>query len=137
VQVAAAEIQREADRLHLRLSQVGGFRDPARNPFRFAARQRAAIQPAPRPEPAITVQDLPADRVPEEPTLRLTLSGIAEDVINEETIRTAIISTPSDLILAKVDEEIGGQYKVASIGADFVELTRLDTGVVVRLALKP
>jgi hypothetical protein len=132
---AAAEIQREADRLHTRLAQVGGYRDPSRNPFQFNAR-RAARQ-APRSEPAITVEDLPRERTPEPPTLRLTLAGIAEDTVGEELVRTAIISTPTDVLLVKVGDPVGDQFTVGVITADAVELVRRDTGATVRLALKP
>lgn len=133
-ETAAAEIQREADRLHARLSQVGGYRDPSRNPFRF--NHRRSVQPAPRPEPAITVEDLPVQE-PAPPTMRITLAGIAEDKVGEELVRTAIISTPSDVLLVKVGDRIGDQFTVAAIAMDAVELVRIDTGATVRLALKP
>ena len=134
-ETAAAEIQREADRLHARLAQVAAYRDPGRNPFRFHARRRA--EQAPRPEPAITVEDLPADPEPAVPTLRLTLDGIAEEKVGDEQVRTAIIGTPSDVLLVKVGDHVGDQFTVASITADAVELVRADTGATVRLALKP
>jgi len=135
-ETAAAEIQREADRLHARLVGVGAYQEPARNPFRFRARVRSAPVPrAPRREPALTVEDLPVDPTPQ-PTFRMTLSGIAEDIVGEETIRTAIISTPDDVFLVKVGEQVGDRYKVAKIGSDMVELVTLDDITVVRLTLR-
>ena len=83
------------------------------------------------------VEDLPGDPIVAEPTLRMTLSGIAEEKVGEEIVRTAIISSPDDVFLVKLGDSIGGQYKVAAIGADAVELVRLDTAATVRLALKP
>jgi hypothetical protein len=133
-ETAAAEIQREADRLHARLAQVGAYRDPSRNPFRFNQSRR--VQHAPRPEPAITVEDLP-DQEPAPPTIRVTLAGIAEDRVGDEQVRTAIISTPSDVLLVKVGDRIGDQFTVAAIASDAVELVRIDTGATVRLAFKP
>jgi len=136
-EAAAAEIQREADRLHARLAQVGAYRDPARNPFRYGA--AAPIRPAARPQrqqPIALVEDVPA--APDAPpTLRMTLSGIAEDVVGETTVRTAIISTPSDVFLVKVGETVADQYRVNQIGADGVDLIRLGSGATVRLMLKP
>jgi hypothetical protein len=135
-ETAAAEIQREADRLHARIAQLGAYRDPARNPFRFNA-QRPASQQAPRSEPTISVEDLPGEQEPAPPTLRLTLDGIAEDKVGDEQVRTAIITTPGDVLLVKVGDRIGDQFTVAAITADAVELVRVDTGMTVRLALRP
>jgi Tfp pilus assembly protein PilP len=132
---AAEEIQREADRLHARLSQVTAYRDPARNPFRFV-RPRPTYEAA-RPDPAITVEDLPHESSPSPPTLRLTLAGIAEDTVDGQQVRTAIISTPGDVLLVKVGDRIGDQFTVAAVDVDAVELVRIDSGATVRLALKP
>jgi hypothetical protein len=131
----SAEIQREADRLHARLRAEAMFREPSRNPFRFGARVPARVPPPVVP-PTITEEPMTA-AVPEQPTLRITLAGIAEEKVDGEIVRTAIVSTPSDVLLVKEGEQIGDQYKVVKIGADAIELTRLDDGAVVRLALKP
>lgn len=131
----AADIQREADRLRVRLREDPVFREPSRNPFRFAPRARVA--PAPR-EPAPTITEEPMAPVPTgRPTLRITLSGIAEDKVGDQVVRTAIVSTPSDVLLVKEGEQIGDQYKVVTIAADAIELVRLEDGSIVRLALKP
>ena len=134
-ETAAAEIQHEANRLHARLAEIGAYRDPSRNPFRFNSHRRAAQ--APRPEPTISVEDLPGEPEPAPPTLRLTLDGIAEDTVGDEQVRTAIISTPNDVLLVKMGDRIGDQFTVAAIAADAVELVRIDTGATVRLALRP
>jgi hypothetical protein len=134
-EIAAAEIQREADRLHARLAEVGAYRDPARNPFRFGARR---IRPQAQPvEPTLTVEDVPSESAEEPPTLRLTLAGIAEEKVGDEIVRTAIISTPSDVLLVKVGEPVDDRFTVAAVGTDAVELVRTDTGASVRLVLKP
>jgi Tfp pilus assembly protein PilP len=131
----AADIQREADRLRVRLREDPVFREPSRNPFRFAPPARVA--PAPREAaPPITEEPM-APVTPEQPTLRITLSGIAEDKVGDQVVRTAIVSTPSDVLLVKEGELIGDQYKVVKIAADAIELVRLEDGSIVRLALKP
>lgn len=135
-ETAAAEIQREADRLHGRLQQVAAFRRPARNPFHFSARPSAG-EAASR-EPAVTVEPAaPSTEPPPPPTLRLLLSGIAEDAAGGEVIRTAIISTPDDVYLVKVGETIRDTFKVTRIDAGAAELLRLDDGSTVQLSLRP
>ena len=127
----AAEIQREADRLHERLQQVAAYRAPERNPFRFgqpAARTSSPVV-APAPEPSPVVE-------PQPPSLRIMLSGIAEEKAGEEIVRTAIISTPTDVYLVKAGEMIQGVYKVANITAESVELVKVDDGSTVTLVLR-
>jgi hypothetical protein len=132
---AALDIQREADRLHARIAQVTAYRDPNRNPFRFSARRAPAR--APRPAPPTTIEEMPANLPPMEETLRVTLDGIAQDTVGEELVRTAIVSTPDDVFVVKVGDAIAGQFTVARIDADAVELVRFDTGASVRLSLRP
>jgi hypothetical protein len=131
-ETVAADIQREADRLHDRLQQVAAYKLPARNPFRFSSRP---ARMAPR-EAVSAVENAPAVIQPQVPTLRIRLSGIGEDGTGDEVIRTAIISTPDDVHIVKVGETIGGVYKVTNIAADSVELARVDDGSTVRLSLK-
>jgi hypothetical protein len=132
--VAAAAIQREADRLHDRLQQVTAYQTPARNPFRFGGRPAPTAPPR---EPVTTVAEIPPPLAPEAPALRMMLSGIAEDVVGDEMVRTAIISTPDNVHLVKIGEAVGDTYKVTAIAVDAVELVRLDDGSTVRLALRP
>jgi len=136
-ETAAAEIQREAHRLHERLQQAAAYRSPARDPFEFGARRAQA--PAIRP-PVTTVEDAPLVE-PSLPTLRLKLSGIAEDVVvdaaaGETVVRTAIISTPDNVHLVKTGEVVAGTYKVGAIGPATVELVRLDDRSTIQLSLK-
>src|SRR5688500_7777510 len=122
-ETAAAEIQREAARLHDRLQQVAAYKLPARNPFRFGSRPPRAV-PA---DAANVIENAPPPIVePQVPTLRIMLSGVGEDVAGEEVTRTAIISTPDDVYMVKVGETIGDVYKVTNITADSVELARVD-----------
>ena len=74
---------------------------------------------------------------PPRPTILIALSGIAQDTVDGQTVRTAIISTPDGIQLVKVGDMVAGQYKVAAIGADAVELVTISDGATVRLGLKP
>lgn len=69
--------------------------------------------------------------------MRLILSGIAEDRVGEQVVRTAVISTPTDVLLLKEGEQIGDQYKVDKIDAATIDLIRLSDGTSLRLALRP
>lgn len=131
---AAADIVRQADRLHARLNAAVAYSQPARNPFRFSERDQRALEGAASIPPA-PVESLTA--FPQAPTLRFTLSGIAENSVDGKVVRTAIISMPNDVVLVKEGDPVAGQYKVTSIAEDSIELTRLADDVAVRLALKP
>jgi hypothetical protein len=130
-ETAAADIQREADRLHGRLQQVAAYRHPARNPFQFAARPA----PAPAPRPMIAEPIVPVVEAP--PAPRLVVSGIGEDIVGDEVVRTAIISTANDVHVVKVGDTIAETYRVASISATGVELVQIDTGAVLQLPFRP
>ena len=139
IDAAAAEIQHQANRLRVKIERTPEFHQPDRNPFRFGARKAPpASRPAPSSEPTITVEpmtDTPA--VPVKPTFRMALAGIAEDKVGDQIVRTAIISSVGDVLLVKEGDQVGGLYKVERIGTDSVELSRLDDGSIVRLALRP
>jgi hypothetical protein len=130
---AAAEIQREAERLHDRLQQVTAYRAPARNLFRFSARH---APPAAR-QRELLAHDVPAPVVAPQPVApSLSLAGIGEDGEGEQLVRTAIISTPNNVHIVKVGDTIEGGYKVTGIAADTVDLERLDDGTAIRLTLR-
>jgi len=131
-ETAAADIQREADRLHDRLDRVASYKLPQRNLFRFS--DRPAAREIPRQLPAI-VTEVPSS-IPEPPVIRLMLSGIAEDVVGDQVIRTAIISAPDNVHIVKIGDSIGDSYKVTKIDADAVELSRLDDSSTLRLQLR-
>jgi Tfp pilus assembly protein PilP len=131
-ETAAAEIQREADRLHSRLNRVASYKVPSRNPFRFGERPPA---PVPVRQP-VAPREVPPVVEPEPPAIRMVLAGIAEDVVDEQVMRTAIISAPDNVHIVKVGDTIGDVYKVTAIEADAVELSRLADGSALRLSLR-
>ncbi len=129
---AATDIVAEAARLRARLESTPSFQHPSRDPFRFGER---AERPAPAPAPVVPPP--PVVDLPPSPSVRMVLSGVAENLTNGVLVRTAIISTPQDVLLVKEGEMVSSTYRVALVTADAVELTKLDDGSVVRLTLKP
>ena len=132
-ETAAAEIQREADRLHGRLKAMAAYQPPGRNPFRFASRPAPAAR-APRQS---LVEEAAPVLAPEPPTLRVALSGIGEEVVDGDLQRTAFISSPENVYLVKVGDVVAGVYRVTAIDAGAVDLVRIEDGSTVRLVLRP
>jgi hypothetical protein len=126
---AASDIEQQAARLQARLHEEALYREPSRNPFRFAPRRATPLAPS-RAEasPAAPATELPA--LP--PPLPIRLSGIAID----NDVRTAIFSTPSGVVLARAGDDVLG-YRLSSIGEDAVELVNRADDAPLRLTLKP
>lgn len=110
-----ATIEHATERLQRRLDVAPGPLVPSRNPFAFPADPKARTAAPVRP----TVTG-PVARSSE--VVLLTLSGIAEQQINGERVRTAIISTAGRLIFAKPGDQFDDRYLVIAIAADIVEL---------------
>jgi hypothetical protein len=126
---AAADIQHEAARLQSRLVPESTYRQPSRNPFRFAPRPtpRAADRPiAPVQEPAIVLPPAPV-----RPTI--TLRGIASDMVDGAMQRTAIVTTDAGLMLVR-EGEAAGSYRVTKIEDESVELTGPDGSLTLSLS---
>jgi hypothetical protein len=133
-----AELAAEVSRLHERLRPSATPRQPARDLFSFVS---------PKPRTALPV-DAPTRPALSEATavrpapIPLRLSGIAEDAAPGgaggagSIVRTAIISAHGQLFLAKEGENVTARYRVARISSEVVELTDLDDGTVLRLALR-
>lgn len=121
----------EIARLHEQLRPSAAPRQPSRNLFSFAVRQRKPAPPTQTPRPALS--DAPAPR-PAAPPLKL--SGIAEDQTTNGLVRTAIMSTSGQLFLAKEGEQVTERFRVIKISSDVVELTDLSDNTTLRLALK-
>jgi hypothetical protein len=126
---AAAQIEDEAARLQAGIREQAEYRQPERNPFRFGSGRPA------RAAAAAVVEAPPAEAfVPPPPPPPVTLAGIAEDQTAESMQRTAILSSPSGVLLVKEGDEVLGQYRVSKIESGAIELTRPD-GSTVRLSL--
>jgi len=111
-----SDIQHEAARLQSRLVPEATFRQPSRNPFRFAARvtsRRAESTPV-QETPAVVLPSVPA-----RPNIRLR--GIATDAVDGAVQRTAILTADAGLLLVR-EGEMAGTYRVTKIEDEAVEL---------------
>ena len=125
----AADIQEQATRLQTRVRSELGYQDPKRNPFRFNARP---IPVAPRSRPIeAPVTPLPITL----PVLPFALSGMATQSVDGQPQRTAILTSASDVLFAKLGDRVGS-YTVTRIDEAGVELTAAD-GSVRTLSLIP
>jgi hypothetical protein len=126
----AADIERQAARLAAGLRAEASFRTPTRNPFRFGER----IVAAPAPSPAQASIDAAAAIPPPSPEPPfIALSGIATDVVEGATVRTAVLTTASGVTLARVGELVGPDYRVREIREDGVDLESVGDGSIRRL----
>lgn len=116
----AAEIERLHDRLRPTAAPERGRNLFQFAPIRAAAAPVAAVETTPAPAPAARV----------EPSFKLI--GIAED----GGVRTAILSSPNQLLMVKDGDIVASSYRVTGVSADAIELTATADGHVLRLALK-
>jgi hypothetical protein len=128
----AEDVHAQTERLRTRLASAPSPRPSTRNPFTFASRTPAA-RPAARDEGLVVATEEPL--LPAEPAIELV--GVAEDLQEGKTVRTAIIATLSgDTFLVKEGESIAGRYRVSTVSADAVILSDLATGGERRLTLR-
>src|SRR5262245_9727386 len=93
-----SEIELEAARLQARVRREVEFQRPERNPFRFGPARPVRRVEAPPPAP-ITPIELPPPPPP------VSLSGFAEDQIGDRLERTAILSSPSGVLLVREGDD--------------------------------
>ncbi len=67
---------------------------------------------------------------------KLALIGLAEEGSGEAVSRTAVLSAPGDVVLAKEGDEVSG-YRIERIAGDHIELSRVTDGSVLRLSIRP
>jgi hypothetical protein len=136
IEVRGAELADEIARLHERLRPNAQPQAAARNLFSFRS---AIVRPAPvvPAAPPASTLFFPAPFAATRPESGLKLSGFAEDPGPDgSVVRTAIISSPTQLYLVKEGEAVTAQYKVTKISADAVELADVNGGASLRLVLK-
>lgn len=129
-QAVESPIEREAALLARGLDFQAQPGPPSRNPFRFGARP---VAPAPAPAPIEVVASAPVV-VAASPAF--SLAGIATDEVDGAPVRTAILSGPSGIVLARVGDAVSG-YRVEAVEADAVALAPPGGGAPVRLSLRP
>ena len=133
VSAAASAIEEETTRLRARLRPDGVYREPERNPFRFAARDEIAGTPHGPPAPP----PVPEPQAFAPPPPPLSLAGIAEERMGERVVRTAVLSSPDGVLLVREGDVVLGHYRVANVGGAAVELVTLAGGSAVILSLTP
>jgi hypothetical protein len=129
---AASDIEQQADRLQARLQQEALYRQPGRNLFRFAPK---AVGPAAPTMPEASVAAVP-DPPTAPPPLPMRLAGVAVDQNGDATVRTAILSTFSGVVLARPGDEVLDRFRVTAVEEEAVDLVTLADGTPVRLTLK-
>ena len=127
----ASEIEAEATRLRELLTARPVERASTRNPFRFVPRSRPTDERTSGPVP----EGLSAPAVIAPSPLRLV--GIAEDRVEGEVTRTAILTVEGRLYLVKEGDDVQSRYRVGKVAADLAQLQDLSTGELVTLALQP
>jgi len=132
---APTDIELQAMRLQARLRAERVYSEPARDPFRFAPR-RAPAAAVPEREPPIADVPPPAPVDLGPPAPMVSLAGIAEDLIDGRTARTAVLSAPAGVLIVREGDEILGYYRVARIESEAVELVPLGNGAPRRLTFK-
>lgn len=131
---ASSDISELAARLQTRTRLDDGYGEPERNLFRFGPNRPARSE---TPSPIVSApESAPLEMLPQAPP-PVSLSGVASDPDGERIVRTAILSSPEGVLLAKEGDEVLGQYRVGAIGDDSVALTRLSDGTTLRITLKP
>ena len=131
--IVPSDIEHEAERLQVRVRREVEYTQPERNPFRFGPARVNANRGGdlPAPAPARVEPQAVTPFVPPPPPLKL--SGIAEDEQGQEVERTAILSSPSGVLLVHQGEVVG-DYRVSRIESAAVELVK-DDGTTLRLTL--
>jgi hypothetical protein len=114
----APDIVREAARLESRLRAEAAFRAPARNPFEFGEAPAPARRP--RERAPLDADAVPRPAAPEPPFI--VLSGIATDVLDGLTVRTAVLTTASGVSLVREGDLVGTEYRVRVVREDGVDL---------------
>ena len=130
----SSDIEREARRLEARVRREAAYTRPQRNPFRFGTEARATSVGADVAE-AASFSELPVLPVLAPPPV--SLAGIAEDQVGPHVERTAILSSPGGVLLVREGEDVLGQYRVAKIESEAVELVRHIDGTTLRLDFRP
>jgi hypothetical protein len=129
---SSSDIERQAEKLQARLHPDESYSAPSRNPFRFGAAPAPARPRLTAPAPAAAPLVVAPALIPQAP--RMSLAGVATDVVDGATQRTAIVSTPAGVQLVKEGDAVEPGYRVAKIEEDAVELVGGD-GQTRRLSL--
>jgi hypothetical protein len=132
--ITTIDIQQEAARLQVRTHPAPRANETSRNPFRFGARLAPEARPSGTSGPIRVAQPLAVPLAPPPP--RVSLDGIATDVVDGQEQRTAILNTDAGVVLAKEGEQVAGQFRIVKIATDAVELVNVNDGTTLRVVLR-
>jgi hypothetical protein len=133
VAAAASDIEEQANRLQARLQQEALYQAPGRNLFRSTPKPAARPAEPTSTEPSLTT----APALPTAPPpLPMRLAGVAVDQNGDATVRTAILSTFSGVVLARAGDKVLDRFRVTEVEEDAVDLVTIADGTPVRLTLK-
>ena len=128
------DIEREAARLEARVRREAAYAQPQRNLFRFGAvRPRPDLTADPGGDVAESTSLAETPLLAASPPPPVSLAGIAEDQVGPRAERTAILSSRGGVLLVHEGEDVLGQYRVARIESDAVELVSHADGTTLRL----
>lgn len=116
-QARASDIEVQAQRLQSRDRAESGYHVPARNPFRFGARQAPAATPR-ATAPVVTS----AAPVPFADLRSYAVVGIATERTEGEEIRTAIVSAGADVLFIRTGDQIGS-YTITQVDDNGLQVT--------------
>ena len=126
---AIVDLSAQADRLKAKLADVTDYQQPSRDAFRFG--------PPPRPSVAPTAPSLsqapPVAIAPARPPY--ALAGMATNVEEGVTKRTAILSSLQGVLLVNEGDVLDRGYRVTSIAEDAVTLESTGDGIQTTLHL--
>jgi hypothetical protein len=119
---AVTEIEALADSLRRQMNREATFHTPGRDPFHFQSQVQQP--PAFVPPPAA----LPPPPPLPPPLPMLNLSGIASDVVDGKSMRSAVVSLPAGVVIVREGESLAGLYKVVAIGEESIDLESTTDG---------
>ena len=132
IELRGAELADEIAGLRERLHPVVEPQHRARNLFQFSS--RAAAPPSRVDPPVPAISDVPAQRAPAAPPLKLI--GMAEDPGPDGPIRTAIVSGFGQMFFVKEGDSIAERFRVQHLSGEVAELSDLVDSTTYQLALK-
>ena len=127
---AVVDLGDQADRLKIKLAEVGTYQHPARDAFRFGMPPARVVEPSAPAVTNIPIADAAPVRKPP-----YGLAGMATSVVDGVTQRTAILSSLQGVSLVKEGDVLETGYRVMSIGDDAVILESTSDGTETTLRL--
>jgi len=121
-------LEQEAARLAVRNRAAAAFEQPTRNLFRFPA-----VAPTRRAAAATAAAAVAKSAVPQASVFPFRLTGMARDDSSGTPVRTAILSSTTALVLARVGDIVAESYRIERVDDDGVDVVDVRDGRVIRL----